>query len=258
MKRFLFSFDNPGKRIKKYFRIQYIVCVYVCAILGAVLGCIVSMGINSTISSFLAEMIIYAKYSSLINSNVISLYDLLLSDAYQALYSAISTVSSFILIPLGTILCAIAAYYISSLLLWLPFILLYGYGELIENTGKYEDDKIPSSKKTKQAKKVITTQNNENTNFTATDNPKPKSKKIFKNSFSDMSDEELIIIYLDQKDLFTEDEIAEMENELLDRGILEEDYYSDNKYIIKKSSEYIDSILEQNIGLDTSSIPEEE
>lgn len=142
----IFSFNNAGSRIKKFFRVQYIILVILITIAGAITGLLLGGELGDYWSSEIAESqatnymermytkeVLAKTFSGTYDdyeSKNFEIYESRLYNSYKA--------HSFFLCPilsiLGLLISTVLSYFISSIILWLPSILGYGFGKIVENS----------------------------------------------------------------------------------------------------------------------------
>ena len=142
---------------------------------------------------------------------------LIVSGAVASFFQII--IAGIPMIVVGIIGCALAK---------IPCYFIYGYGELIENSAGFSngknnvvkskaDEKKMTSEKEKAKKTAKRPLTEEELNKQLDDNSK-QSFANFKKEIKEMDLDELLLILNDQKELYSEQEIAEIEKELAARS----------------------------------------
>lgn len=154
-----FSFKNPGSRIKKVIKVCYIAGVASILVIGTLLGVLqgaaIGFGISSGIASGVADYSadLYMQSIDMDEWDYYEYNDLSYYEIYYARYEEVFRptllLSSIVMCPIfaiiGFVLSLILSFVNAILLLWLPSILLYAFGELVENSKQKSDEKITDS-----------------------------------------------------------------------------------------------------------------
>lgn len=160
-----FSFKNPGRRIKKVAHTYYIAAIIASVIIASIVGIIMSGFLGLTASGALATGI--ADYTATEYADEIYEdyyygnqdydyyynYDYSYYELYYSRYNEVFTptllISAVIICPIfciiGFILYALTACISSIIALWFPTIMVYAFGELVENSKQKNPEETTGS-----------------------------------------------------------------------------------------------------------------
>ena len=129
-----FNMDNPGQRIKNFFYYQYIVVVILITIAGGIFGGV----LGSNLGEEYADSIAYKKACDLYeensyNNGSVSYWEIRNTVIYEQEFENSKLFLCPLLFIIGLIIFAPISFIVSAIFFWVPTIIPYAFGELVEN-----------------------------------------------------------------------------------------------------------------------------
>lgn len=139
-----FDFSNPGHRIKKVVHFAYKFLVAIAAGLGAIPGAI----FGGALGVYLAGAV---------GALVMTVGGISQMGAYISTGTVIGILIGILVVPLcvvlGLLITGFILGFITMISLWFPYILIYAFGELVENSGQVSQSNVEIETKEKDNNK---------------------------------------------------------------------------------------------------------